>query len=204
MRKRLLLPAIISLAFGSSAWALSGGPFGNNEVINGGEGTYQGVLSGENLIGVMVFGYSRTSVSTGRWAVFHEGFARFGDLQGIVDTVDGTVAGVLGADSITGSNDASGGFSADMTSKAPIILFEGDGLFVSPANLLVSTAASNAVTTTDTSVVGGTTTTTTTTVTDTSSIATVEQTPFTIRGSRSSNIVGSFGAAAAVTGTTGP
>lgn len=197
MLKRFLLPfSLLPVVFCSPAMALSGGPFQNNEPTNGGAGTYQGVLSGENLIGVLAFGYSRTAQSSGRWAVFHEGFARFGDMQAVVDTASGTVAGVLGGDLITGTTDASGGFSAKVTSKAPIILFEGDGLFVSPASPQTFTTGSDTTTITTVTTVGdpgnAVQTGTTTTVTDTSSSATIDETPFTIRGSRSSTTAGTF------------
>ena len=47
--------------------------------------------------------------------MFDQGFARFGDMQGLVDMKSRKVAGILGGDSVTGTTDSSGGFDGKIT-----------------------------------------------------------------------------------------
>jgi len=58
-----ILPALILYTSPAQAWW--GGPWSNNSPTNStGAGTFQGVLTGPNVTGVMIFGYSSTSSSS--------------------------------------------------------------------------------------------------------------------------------------------
>lgn len=64
--KRFALALLPLLAFSSPAFALVGGPFDQNTFggnSNPPSGTYQGILSGDDIAGVMIFGTSSTSAS---------------------------------------------------------------------------------------------------------------------------------------------
>ncbi|MEI6351502.1 MAG: hypothetical protein WCP06_10395 [Verrucomicrobiota bacterium] len=104
--KPLVIAAFSALVFACPAFALVGGPWDNN--IPGGtpteaNGTYQGVITGKNLSGVMMFGTATTSTtggaaslsgtsgifnssgSEGRIAIFTNGVLVVGEMAAVVD-----------------------------------------------------------------------------------------------------------------------
>ncbi len=90
----------------SPSHAITGGPFDNNQVPGGGaDGTYSAVLTGRNLIGMATFGIGSYTgfEGNGRFAVFHEGFVNYGAVSGNADLADKVVAaGLLGVAGLPG------------------------------------------------------------------------------------------------------
>ena len=97
--KRLALSFLTSSILASSAFAWVGGPFDNNSFygrdING---TFQGVMTGKNISGLMVFGTTSASQSGqgseseagvygngGRALIFAEGSLLIGDVSAVAD-----------------------------------------------------------------------------------------------------------------------
>jgi hypothetical protein len=124
----------------SPALGLTGGPFGNDSSLSiGGSGTYQGIASGENLLGIAAFGFSTSNGSTGRYVFFHEGVRSAGDLQAIVDLPGRQIVGIMGGDLVEGQTTASGAFEAHIDSTRPILTATGTGEFTSPARPQIDT-----------------------------------------------------------------
>ncbi|HET6410114.1 MAG TPA: hypothetical protein VFG14_19650 [Chthoniobacteraceae bacterium] len=201
------------LLYTPSAFALRGGPYDNGQVSSAtAGGTYAGVITGNNLIGMVQFGVSDNSEPDGRFTVFHEGILSYGMCQGVADPNNGQIAGaLLGLAPLPGETTPSGGtsvnaiqtltvrtsaegmFTAEMEGYPVNITFEGDGELSTVANPVTTTAdaAGNDVIVTG----GGTadngtnngplsaTAVTSTTVEGTTVRA---RTPFEIRGSRTS------------------
>jgi len=195
--KQIISATFLALAMLSPAnsFALSGGPFGNGtpEGVSA-DGTYNGVLSGKNLTGMVSFGINKSQETNGRFSVFHKGILSYGTASGVADVAARTIAGALmgvaalpaeatGASAvptvtsqtITVRGGAEGIFDAKMKGFPANIIFEGKGRLSSIANTGSSVAS------TQTTVVGGVTTTTTT------NSGSRETTSFRIRGSRTSN-----------------
>lgn len=191
--KQIISAAFFALILMSPAksLALSGGPFDNGVVKDANaDGTYNGVLSGKNLTGMVSFGISRNQETNGRFAVFHRGILSYGNASGVADVLGRRIAGALmgvaalpgettGASAIPGDavqaitvrGSAEGLFDARMKGFPTSIVFEGKG------NL--SSAASASSASTVTTVVNGVTT-----ITNSADRST---TSFRIRGSRTSN-----------------
>lgn len=195
--KQIISAAYLALVLMSPAnsFALSGGPFGNGTPDGvSADGSYNGVLSGKNLTGMVSFGISKNQETNGRFSVFHKGILSYGTCSGVADVAARTIAGALmgvaalpgeatGASAapastvqtITVRGGAEGMFDAKMKGFPSQIIFEGTGKLSSIAN------PGSASTSIQTTVAGGVATTTTTT---SSKRAT---TSFRIRGSRTSN-----------------
>ena len=195
--KQIISAAFLALVLLSPAnsFALSGGPFGNGTPDGvSADGTYNGVLSGKNLTGMVSFGISKNQETNGRFSVFHKGILSYGTCSGVADMAARTIAGALmgvaalpgettGASAvpaattqtITVRGGAEGMFDAKMKDWRAQIVFEGKGQLSSVAN------PGSSSTSTQTTTVGGVTTTTVTTS------ANRTTTSFRIRGSRTSN-----------------
>jgi hypothetical protein len=200
----------------SPSQALVGGPFDNNQVPGGGaDGTYSAVLTGRNLLGMAEFGIGSYSgfEGNGRFAVFHEGAVHYGVVSGTADLASKRVAaGLLGVAGLpsetTGSSanvgsgagqaltvrsSAEGAFTAVIKGFPQQLLFEGDGAISTTANAAVTSTGTVATTVTtiilptapQTGNQGPQTTSTTTTQTFASAV-TRSETPFKVRGSRTS------------------
>ncbi|HEV7401599.1 MAG TPA: hypothetical protein VGO11_01685 [Chthoniobacteraceae bacterium] len=200
----------------SPSGAITGGPFDNNQVPGGGaDGTYSAVLTGRNLIGMATFGIGSYTgfEGNGRFAVFHEGFVHYGVVSGNADLANKRVtAGLLGVAGLptettggsanigTGAGQAltirsavEGAFEAIIKGYPQQVLFEGDGALSSMSNSAVTTTATTTNSTTtiilpaqpSNQQVGSTLTSVTTTET-TSPATTRTETPFKVRGSRTS------------------
>jgi hypothetical protein len=124
--KRFLLSISIGLAAAvSPAFGLSGGPFSNDSPLStGGSGTYQGIASGDNLLGIAAFGYSETTGSTGLYVFFHDGVQVTGDVQVVVDFPGRRIVGIMGGSS------GNGAFEAHIDTTKPIVMATGSGEFV--------------------------------------------------------------------------
>jgi hypothetical protein len=142
----------------TSAFALTGGPFDNGYTPGAtAAGTYSGVITGKNLMGLVQFGISDSSESNGRFAVFHEGIMSYGVANCIADAANQRIAGALlgiallpngegngtaGADAndanstqtITVRSSAEGAFTAEMKGFPIAITFEGKGDLATVAN----------------------------------------------------------------------
>jgi hypothetical protein len=147
------------LFYSPAAFALTGGPFDNGYQTGAtAAGTYAGVITGKNLIGLVQFGISDTAEDAGRFAVFHEGINSYGFMDGIVDPAAQRVAGVLlgvaalpGEDTggsgspgtpfqtITVRTSAEGAFTAEMQGFPVAITFEGKGELSTVANPITQT-----------------------------------------------------------------
>lgn len=161
-----------------AAFALTGGPFenGRSQGASAG-GTYSGVITGKNLIGITQFGISDAGESNGRFAVFHEGIMSYGVAEGIADAANQRIAGALmgvallpngeggGTTSATGSDanstqtidvrsSAEGAWTAEMKGFPIAITFEGEGQLSTVANPVTVTDGTAAGTVTVTG--GGT------------------------------------------------
>ncbi len=122
MKRSLLSISICLAAAVSPAFGWVGGPFSNDSPLStGGSGTYQGIASGKNLLGIAIFGYSETLGSTGRWVFFHEGVLTNGSLQSVVDFPGRQIVGIMG-----GTN-GRGAFEAHINSTRPIVTAVGEG-----------------------------------------------------------------------------
>lgn len=138
----------------TAAFALQGGPFdgGRNPGASAG-GTYAGVLTGKNLIGMTQFGISNSAQATGRFVVFHEGILSYGLAEAIADPGNGRLAGMLiglallpGEDEnpsvddgnafidVAGRGSAEGAWTAEMKGFPIAITFEGKGEIATMAN----------------------------------------------------------------------
>jgi hypothetical protein len=203
----------------SPSRGLVGGPFDNNDVPGGGaDGTYSAVLTGKNLLGMAEFGIGSSSgfEGNGRFAVFHEGAVHYGVVSGMADLSHKRVAaGLLGVAGLpsetTGSSanigtgagqaltvrsSAEGAFSAKIMGYPQQLLFEGEGALATTANTAVVTTAT--VTNTTTTIIlpaapgnlqeDPQRTTVTTTETSVPAVTRTE-TPFKVRGSRTSRTV---------------
>lgn len=199
-----------------AAFALSGGPFdGGRAPGASAAGSYSGVMTGKNLIGLTQFGISDVSESNGRFSVFHEGIMSYGVAEGIADAANQRLAGMfmgiallpnegngsgsLGVDqastqtiSVRGS--AEGAWTAEMKGFPIAITFEGKGQLSTVANPVTVTDGNGAGTVTITG--GGTADNgddnTSPQIVQTDTAATIYSTtlrattPFEIRGSRTS------------------
>ncbi len=124
MKRALLSISVCLAAAVSPAFGLSGGPFSNDSPLStGGSGTYQGIASGENLLGIAIFGFSENLGSTGRWVFFHQGVLSTGNLQSVVDFPGRQIVGIMGG--ATGN----GAFEAHINSTKPIVTATGKGEF---------------------------------------------------------------------------
>lgn len=147
-----------------AAFALTGGPFDGGHAPGATpDGTYSGIMTGKNLIGMAQFGVSSTSESNGRFTVFHEGIMSYGVCQGLADAANQRIAGALlgvallpngegggstGADandanstqSITVRSSAEGAWTAEMKGFPVAITFEGEGELSTVANPVVVTS----------------------------------------------------------------
>lgn len=214
--RKLLLPTLgLLLASTLPTFALSGGPFQNDSSLEtGANGTYQGTVRGENIIGVVVFGWSSSGGGSGRYAIFNKGFSRVGDLAPVVDLPSRTVAAVFGGDAFTGTVDNSGAFDAKIKQTQPILTFTGGGQVSGPSEAITDTDTTDtaSVTVTDTVTSGGLVQETvfSTETTDVTGRMTADTVPVTVTGFRSSTIPGVFstsfitGGATGTTGQTNP
>ena len=154
--RKALAPVLAASIFlySPAAFALTGGPFDAGYSPNAtASGTYAGVISGKNLTGLLQFGISDISESTGRFAVFHEGIMSYGVCNGIADPANQRIAGALlgvaplpgettggSAESgtsfqtITVRTSAEGFFTAEMKGFPVAITFEGEGEISTVAN----------------------------------------------------------------------
>jgi hypothetical protein len=134
-----IISLLLACAFVQNQYfALSGGPFENNQG-NGAtaDGSYSAVLSGKNMVGMMQFGVSASSPSTGRFVVFVEGFLASGVASGVADVSSKTIAGAIGAAGVGGGGaaGAEGMFTARMRGFPQRVTFDGKGsLFIDPVN----------------------------------------------------------------------
>lgn len=198
----------------TAAFALQGGPFDNGHNPGASAaGTYSGVLTGKNLIGMTQFGISNTTQATGRFVVFHEGIMSYGLAEAIADPGNGRLAGALiglallpGEDDnpavddgnavidVDGRGAAEGAWTAEMKGFPVAITFEGKGeiaTMANPTTVTTGVTVPNGVTITGAGTAAGSggsdvqsvTATTDATVFSTTLRAT---TPFEIRGSRTS------------------
>jgi hypothetical protein len=200
----------------SPSHAIFGGPFDNNQVPGGGaDGTYSAVLTGKNLIGMATFGIGSYTgfEGNGRFAVFHEGFVHYGAVSGNADLshkrIDAGLLGVAGlpgettggsANIGTGAGQAltvrsalEGAFIAQIKGYPQELLFEGQGELSTSANSAVVTTATTTTTTTTIILPASPQSnneqalTTSVAVTSTNVPATTRtETPFKVRGSRTS------------------
>jgi len=147
--------------YSPAAFALTGGPFDNGYSPNAtAQGTYAGVITGKNLSGLVQFGISDISESTGRFAIFHEGIMNYGICNGIADSRNQRIAGALmgvaalpgettggsaqigtSFQTITVRSSAEGFFTAEMQGFPVSITFEGKGELSSVANPVTVTDA---------------------------------------------------------------
>lgn len=183
--KKFLLGGFLSLLATSPIWALSGGPFDQDSPLaTGADGTYQAIArgtEGSNLIGVVAFTFSSTGGSTGAGIFFSEGVQRLIQPQAVVDLPARNIAAVFAIPAISDNGDVSGAFTADITSTAPILLFEGTGEYTGPdQDQTLITEETVTVTGSEDDPDGETTTTVT------SSRIEVDTVPFTISGLRTS------------------
>jgi hypothetical protein len=199
-----------------SAFALRGGPFENDRSSNeSANGTYAGVLTGENLIGLTQFGIADNGEANGRFSIFHEGIMNYGVTEAIGDIGNRVIAGAFlgvaalpgettGASGSPGStgqaitvrSSAEGAFTARMENFPLNIQFSGDGQLSTEANPVTVTSPASGGTVVvhapGTADNGGVldpqsvNAVTSTTVESTTLRAT---TPFKIRGSRTSTVV---------------
>jgi len=154
--RKTLAPILAAsiLMYSPAAFALTGGPFDNGYSPNAtAQGTYAGVITGKNLTGLVQFGVSDISESTGRFAVFHEGIMSYGVCNAIADPANQRIAGMLlgvaplpgettGASgqpgnpfqTITVRTSAEGAFTAEMQGFPVAITFEGKGEISTLAN----------------------------------------------------------------------
>lgn len=97
---------LASLILQAPAFALVGGPFDNGQAPGAtASGTYSGVITGKNLVGIVQFGVSdstlqnattgATATPVGRFSVFHEGYLATGTCDAIADTSSQRIAGTL-------------------------------------------------------------------------------------------------------------
>ncbi|KAB2647119.1 MAG: hypothetical protein DVB27_04975 [Verrucomicrobia bacterium] len=134
-----IISLLLACAFvQNQCFALSGGPFDNNQG-NGAtaDGSYVAVLSGKNMVGMMQFGVSGSSPSTGRFVVFVEGFLASGVASGVADVSSKTIAAAIGAAGVGGGGvaGAEGMFTARMRGFPQRVTFDGKGsLFIDPVN----------------------------------------------------------------------
>jgi hypothetical protein len=138
-----------------AAFALQGGPFdGGHNPGASAAGTYVGIMTGKNLLGMCQFGVSNTVESDGRFTVFHEGVMSYGVCQGIADAGSQRIAGsLLGAAQLPGEGTATtgvivqtatqtlttrgtaeGAWTAEMKGFPIAITFEGKGEISTSAN----------------------------------------------------------------------
>ncbi len=141
-----------------AAFAITGGPFDNNQSSGSSPaGTYSGVMTGKNLIGMTQFGISISSESNGRFTVFHEGIMSYGVAQCIADPASQRIAGAFlgvallpngegngstaadagdanSTQTITVRSSAEGAFTAEMKGYPVTITFEGEGQISTVAN----------------------------------------------------------------------
>ncbi|MEQ1861814.1 MAG: hypothetical protein ABMA13_17995 [Chthoniobacteraceae bacterium] len=157
---KALAPLMLAsmFAYTPAAFALTGGPFDNGRSL--GEtagGTYSGVMTGKNLIGLLQFGISDSSESNGRFTVFHEGIMSYGACQAIADAANQRIAGALigiallpngegngtsgssvqdqnSTQIITARSSAEGAWTAEMQGYPIAITFEGKGEVTTVAN----------------------------------------------------------------------
>ena len=161
--RKALAPILAAsiLLYSPAAFALTGGPFDNGYSPNAtAQGTYAGVITGKNLTGLVQFGISDSSESTGRFAVFHEGIMSYGVCNEIADPHNQRIAGALlgvaplpgettGASgqpgtsfqTITVRTSAEGAFTAEMNGFPVAITFEGKGEISTVANPVTVTDA---------------------------------------------------------------
>ncbi len=94
-----------------SAQALVGGPFDDNTYggTSSADGTYSATLSGKNLLGMVSFGVSSSQETSGRFAVFHEGFVHYGAAAGAADLSSRRLFGSLLGVAALGGNGNGGG-----------------------------------------------------------------------------------------------
>jgi len=167
--RKALAPVLAAsiLLYSPAAFALTGGPFDNGYSPSAtAQGTYAGVITGKNLTGLVQFGISDISESTGRFAVFHEGIMSYGVCNGIADPANQRIAGALlgvtplpgettGASGQSGNSfqtitvrtSAEGFFTAEMRGFPVAITFEGKGELSTLANpvTVTDTAAGGTV-----------------------------------------------------------
>jgi hypothetical protein len=204
---------IASLLFHpTAAFALTGGPFDNGRSPGASAGgTYSGVITGKNLIGLTQFGISDSSESNGRFAVFHEGIMSYGVAESIADAANQRIAGTLlgvallpdesgapeasdtnSTQDITVRGSAEGAWTAEMKGFPIAITFEGEGEISTVANpATVTSSGVDTVTVTGAGTANnngdndpqGVSDAVTATISTTTLRAT---TPFEIRGSRTS------------------
>lgn len=110
--KKLLLLAILPFLITNSAFALVGGPFGNNtfDGKNGSTATYQGAITGKNVSGALVFGQT---MGTSQAFIFANGVAVLCSGNTIINLKARKVAG-----SVAGSR-SRGTFSYSTTTTTP-------------------------------------------------------------------------------------
>ncbi len=154
--RKALAPILAAsiLLYSPAAFALTGGPFDAGYSPNAtAQGTYAGIITGKNLTGLIQFGVSDISESTGRFAVFHEGIMSYGVCSGIADSMNQRIAGALlgvaplpgettghsgdsgsGFQTITVRTAAEGAFTAEMQGFPVAITFEGKGEISTVAN----------------------------------------------------------------------
>ncbi len=131
--------AAIALCFtlnSASGWV--GGPWSEGDVSpTGSAGTYQAVMTGNNLVGVAIFGFGPTIIPNddglGVYAIFHQGTVQIGDVFPIVDIAGRNIAAVLESSSTATDPNSNlsvtlgGAFQARITSTGPNFRFSGDG-----------------------------------------------------------------------------
>lgn|GEM_PF-4852671 len=89
-----------------AAFAISGGPFDNGHASGAtASGSYSGVITGKNLVGIVQFGVSDATLQNattgatvspvGRFSVFHEGYLATGTCDAIADASSQRIAGTL-------------------------------------------------------------------------------------------------------------
>lgn len=147
-----------------AAFALQGGPFdGGHNPGASAAGTYVGVMTGKNLLGMCQFGISAAVESDGRFTVFHEGVMSYGVCQGVADVSNQRLAGaLLGAaqlpgegatatgavvqtatQTLTARGAAEGAWTAEMKGFPIQITFEGKGELATSANPVTVTSGTN-------------------------------------------------------------
>ena len=147
-----------------AAFALQGGPFdGGHNPGASAAGTYVGIMTGKNLLGMCQFGISETTESDGRFTVFHEGIMSYGVCQGVADPSNQRIAASLlglaalpgetgNSASVTSQNaiqtfsargSAEGFWTAEMKGFPVAITFEGKGEVATAANPSTVTTGTN-------------------------------------------------------------
>lgn len=115
-----------------AAFALSGGPFDNGYAPGAtASGSYSGVITGKNLVGIVQFGVSDSTIQNattgatvtpvGRFSVFHEGFLATGTCDAIADPSSQRIAGTL-----DGTTDPVTTTGNTLDSSTNIPIFTGD------------------------------------------------------------------------------